>query len=468
MGESTVEPELATDGRVTRRAWLVLIATSLGIFLVGVDTSIANVAFPDLQADFPSASTADLSWVLTFYSVSYAGLLIVGGRIADRIGRRRVYIIGLATFVLSSVAVAAAPSVGLIVAMRGVQGVGAALLTPASLGLVIAAWPYQRRTTAVAIWGSVLAVAVSVGPTLGGLIIELSSWRWAFLVNVPIGMFALGWGRRILIETERDPDATRPDLIGSILITAATSGVALAIVQGDEWGWTSIPVIGLVACSAASLAIIARRTVTHPDPIVPRALLLIPTFRTAALSLFVFCLGFFSMFLSMILFLTDVWGYSTLRAGVAITAVPVCAAISANVCGRLAERIGFRAIIVPGTLSFALGALWLWARMGAEPDFLADLLPAQVLIGFGVGAAPSILTGAGVAAVGPAHFSVASAVGQTARQLGGAIGLAILVAILGRPSDTAATLVAFDRVFLYLATVTALAGLIATQLRPAR
>jgi len=456
--------------KVERRAWLVLIATAFGNFLVGLDTSIANVAFPDMQADFPSASRADLSWVLTFYAVTYAGLLIVAGRVADRVGRKRVFLLGLSLFVAASLGVALAPSIAILVTLRGVQGLGAAAMIPASLGLVIAAWPVERRTTAVAVWGSVLAISSSVGPTLGGLIIEFSSWRWAFLVNLPIGAFGLWWGRRILTETERDRSAARPDVVGAVLITVAASGVALAIVQGGDWGWASIPVIGLLGLAVVSVGIVAWRTFGHTNPIVPKALFSIPTFRIASIAVFVFSLGFFSTFLTLVLFLTDIWQYSALSAGLAITALPVAASISANVSGRVAERIGFRATIIPGCLLFAGGALWLWARLGPEPDFVTGLLPATIMMGIGIGMAPAILSAAGVASVTPAHFSVASAVGQMARQLGSAIGVAIVVAILGgaTSTDPAAALASFDRAFLYLATVTALAGLITTQLRPAR
>lgn len=445
----------------------MLAATSLANLLVGLDTSIASVAFPALKSAFTSASTADLSWVLTFYSVTLASFLIVAGRIADRIGRLRVFNIGMALFVFASVGVALAPSVLMITAMRGVQGFAAALMTPASLGLLVAAWPVERRTTAVAAWSSVLAVASSIGPLLGGVIIEYASWRWAFLINVPVGIFALLFGRKVLTETERDQDAASPDLIGAALTIVAASGILLTIVQGPEWGWTSFELLALVALVATALAALVRHTLSHADPIMPPVLFSIPTFRIASIAAFLFSLGFLSTFVTLMLFLTGVWGYSALEAGFAITGLPIMAAISSNVSGRLAERLGFRATVIPGCAVFASGALWLWAFTGPQPDPFAVLFPATIMMGIGIGAAPAILNAAGVAAVEPAYFSVAGAVGQTARQLGTAMGVAILVALIGNPADLSGTLAAFERAFLYLAAVTGIAGIAATQLRTA-
>lgn len=468
MTQPMPAPATGDPVRISRQAWFVLIATSSSNFLVGLDMSIANIAFPAIQSDFPGTSAADLSWLLTFFNVTFAGLLIIAGRLADRIGRRRVFNIGLILFVSSAAGLALAPTVPILVGMRGLQGLGAALMVPASLGLVVAAWPTERRTFAVAAWGSVLAVSTSIGPMLGGLIIELASWRWAFLVNVPIGVLAFWWAQRVLPETRRDPAAGRPDIVGSVLIVLATTSLLLAIVQGREWGWTSTALIGLLAFFAAALAVLLRHTMRHADPIVPVALFAIPTFRIATIAVFVFSLGFLSAFLVLVLFLTRVWGYTALEAGTAITALPVAATISSNASGMLAERIGFRATIVPGCLLFSAGTFWLWNFLGSEPDFLIALLPGTLMMGIGIGAAPAILSGAGVAAVPPAFFSVAGAVGQLARQLGSAIGIAIVVVIIGQPTDLAASLTAFDRAFIYLGTVTALAGLIALRLRAGR
>ena len=192
---------------IPHSAWKVLAATGLGMFIVGLDLSIANVAFPDIQRSFPTASLADLSWVLNGYIVLYAGLLIVAGRLADQFGRRRLFLAGIVGFVAASALVAAAPTKELLIGARALQGASAAFATPASFGLVVAAFPSERRSTAVALWGAILAVAVATGPSLGAAVIEVASWRWAFLLNLPIGIPALIFASRVLTESARS--ATR-------------------------------------------------------------------------------------------------------------------------------------------------------------------------------------------------------------------------------------------------------------------
>ena len=464
--ESPTSRECGPRGEgVPRGAWLALAVTGLGMFLIGLDVSIVNVAFPALREEF-AASTASLSWVLNAYSITYAGLLVVAGRVADRAGRRRIFELGLVVFVAGSVAVAASPSVGLLIAMRALQGMGAAMVTPSSMGLVLGAWPPRRRATAIALWGAVFAVAVAVGPSLGAVLIEGLSWRWAFLVNLPLGMLVVGLGRRVLVETAPDPDASDPDLLGAALVSVATAAVAFGLAQGSDWGWSSPQVIIAFPVSGLALAGFLRRTRRHDDPIIPPSLFKIGSFRSASVALFTFSLGFFAFFLSMVLFLTGVWGYSILRAGLAITLGPATVAIVANVAGRMADRMGHRSVIVPGALLHAVGVVWWIWRLGPVPAYVTGWLPGLVLTGAGIGATIGILAAAGVSEVGAEHFSVAGAVTQTGRQLGGAIGLAIMVAILGEPVGPTESLDAFQRVFVYIAAMSILTALVATRIRP--
>jgi EmrB/QacA subfamily drug resistance transporter len=449
---------------VDRRAWKILGATSLTNFVVGLDLSVTNVAIPDMQREFSAASTADLSWVLTFYMVTYAGLLIVAGRWADRFGRLRMLNIGIAFLVAGAALAAIAPSLPMLVAMRGLQGAGAAMMTPASVGLAIAAFPVERRGTAVAIWSSTLALSSIVGPILGGVLIEVGSWRWAYTLVPPMGAVALVWGIRVLSESTRDPNARTPDAVGSALVGVTTGGVALAIVQGSDWGWTSAPVLGLFGAAALSVVVVARRVSRHPDPIVPPAVLKVSSFRVASCSLFLFGLGFFPVILTMVLYLTEIAGYSTAQAGLAISMLPVAATICANIAGHVADRFGFRTVAVPGMLLFTAGALWLFLRAGEDPNYLVDVLPGLVLLGCAIGSGPTILAGAAVSEVDRENFSVAGAVNQTARQLAGAIGLAVLVAILRSADTDDIDLDAFRRAFIYLGTVAGLASLVATRL----
>ena len=446
--------------RVTKTAWKVLIATSLTNFAVGLDMSMTNVAIPDIQRSFPSASTADLSWAITFYMVAYAGFLIVSGRWADRFGRLRVLNIGFGCFVLGSALLTLMPTVSTLVAARGLIGIGAAMAAPASLGLAVAAWPAERRGTAVAIWSSTLALSSAIGPIIGGFAIELGSWRWAFALNVPIGILALVWGARVLTESSRDPNASRPDLTGSFLITAATAGLALVIVQGGEWGWLSLTVLGLLASIIVAGTLLIRRIATHPDPILPKALLTIRSFRVANITIFLFGLGFFSAMLTMVLYLTEIAGYSTVKTGFGVSVLATAAFVTSNVAGRLADRFGYRRVAMPGMCLFVFGCLWLTQRAGQDPTFFVDVFPGFVLLGLGIGSGPPILAAAAVSDVNPENFSVAGAIVQTARQLSGAIGVSVVVTILGNaPSETS-----FRSAFLYLGMVTGLAVVMASRL----
>lgn len=442
----------------------MLAATSLTNFVVGLDLSITNVAIPDMQDDFSNASTADLSWVLTFYMVTFAGMLIVAGRWADRFGRLRMLNLGIGLLAIGATLAAIAPSLPVLVAMRGLQGLGAAMMTPASVGLAIAAFPLERRGTAVAVWSSTLALSSVVGPIVGGLLIEAGSWRWAYGLVPPMAAIALIWGMRVLTETTRDLNARPPDIVGSFLVGIGAAGVALAIVQGGDWGWTSPPVVGLFAVAALSIAAVAQRIAAHPDPIVPRAVLRVSSFRVATTSLFFFGLGFFPVILAMVLYLTEIAEYSTARAGFAISVLPIAATISANLAGVFADRYGFRTIAVPGMLLFSSGALWLFTQASAAPNYLTDVFPGLVLLGCGIGSGPTLLAGAAVSRIDAENFSVAGAVNQTARQLAGAIGLAVLVAILGSTDNADLDLSGFRRAFLYLSAVAATASLVATRL----
>ncbi len=341
-------------------------------------------------------------------------MLIVAGRWADRFGRLRMLNIGITCLVTGAALAAVAPSLPVLVAMRGIQGIGAAMMPPASVGLAIAAFPPERRGTAVAIWSSTLAASSVVGPILGGLMIEAGSWRWAYALVPPMGASALIWGIKVLRETTRDP-------------------------------------------------IIARRVARHPDPIVPRAVLRVSSFRVASSSLFLFGLGFFPVILAMVLYLTEVAGYSTARAGFAISTLPIAATVMANISGHLADRFGYRTIAVPGTLLFSAGAMWLFVRAGEDPSYATDVLPGLLLIGSGIGSGPTILAGAAVSEIDGKNFSVAGAVNQTARQLAGAIGVAVLIAILGGAAGDI-DLDSFRRAFVYLAIVAAAASLVAIRL----
>src|SRR3954470_22514429 len=232
------------DPAMPPRAWVVFSVTALGSFMAALDLSIVNVAFPDLEASYPHASQAALAWVITAYAIVFGSLLVTGGRTGDRIGRRRTFMGGLGIFLVGSFLCGVAPNVPVLVASRVLQGVGAAFLVPASAALLIAAFPVERRTQMVALWGGIGALAVATGPTLGAAIVSAGGWRWAFFVNLPVGLVVLLLGRRVLVESEPDAASARPDYLGVAMVAVALAALVLAISEGTDWGWSDPRIVG--------------------------------------------------------------------------------------------------------------------------------------------------------------------------------------------------------------------------------
>ena len=456
------------ESSISGKAWFALAVAGLAMFLVGVDGSIVNVAFPSFRKDFDSISNAQLSWVLNAYVLVYAALLIVSGRLADRIGRLRVLSLGLIVFVVASVGVAISPNAPFLVIMRGLQGVGAALITPASMGLVIASWPVARRATAVTLWGACFASANAFGPAIGAGIIEIADWRWAFMINLPLGLIALGLGKRVFTETPKDTSAARPDVLGGGLLSLSTGLFVLAIVQGRDWGWASIGVVTSLLVGMLCLVAFTYRNRRHAEPILPRALATIQSFRSASLALFIFTLGMYALMLSLILFLVDAWNYSIGITGLSAAFAALVVTAASMIAGPLADRYGHRLIAGPGTLICALGMLWWIVMLNETPNYLIGYLPGVVLSAAGMGLSLGVLAAAGVSEVKPEYLSLASGVTQTARQFGGALGLAVLFAITGEPVGSVDAFEAYKWGFVFIMITSITACVLVSQIRQSK
>jgi EmrB/QacA subfamily drug resistance transporter len=413
------------------RRWKVLMVTGAAFFMAFLDVTIVNVAFPSVEKAFPEASVAELSWVLNAYNIAFAATLLPAGRLADLLGRRRVFFIGLGVFLAASAVCGVAPSVEVLVAARAVQAVGAALLVPTSLALLLPEFPPERRATATALWGAVAAVAAATGPSLGGLLIEWTDWRLVFFVNLVIGGAVVLPARRLLHEA-RDPDrGAVPDVLGMLLLAGSIGALSLAIVEAPDWGWGSDRVLAAFAAFAVLGAAFLRRAVTHHHPVLDLHMFRVRSFSLATAGVGVFALGFYALLLSNILFLTSIWHYSILTAGFAVTPGPLMAAFSSANAGRIADRYGSRAVALPGGLLFAAGTLWFALRLGTDPEYLTAYLPGTILTGLGVGASFAGFSSATVAQLAPARYATGSAVNATSRQIGAVLGIAVLLAVLG-------------------------------------
>lgn len=405
---------------------------SVGVFVASLDLFIVNIAFPDIQRDFDGTLLASLSWVLNAYAIVFAALLVPAGRWADRTGRKRAFLFGLALFTAASAACAAAPSVGVLIAARVVQAAGAAILTPSSLGLLLPEFPPEKRGLAIGLWAAVGGTAAAAGPVIGGLLVELS-WRWVFLVNVPVGLAAIAAGARVLREV-RDPDPARPDLLGAGVLTAAVATLIAAIVEGPDWGWGDARVVGLFAAALAFAVVFAARSARHPVPVVEPALLRVRAFAFSQVAGVFFFVAFSAMLLGSVLWLTQVWGQSAIGAGLKIAPGPATAALFAVAGGVLSGRVGPRLVGAVGSALFALGGVWWATHLGVEVHYAADYLPGMLIGGAGVGLVNPSLAGAATAQLPPTRLATGSAVLTMSRQIGSALGVAVLVAVLGTPS----------------------------------
>ncbi|MBI5089050.1 MAG: DHA2 family efflux MFS transporter permease subunit [Actinobacteria bacterium] len=413
----------------TRNPWLVLFSTSLAVFAVFLDTTILFVAFPSITDAFDGVDPSTLSWVLNAYTIVFAALLIPAGRLADRIGRRRTFLAAVVGFTLASMLCGIAPTAQLLIVARVLQAGSAAALVPASLALVLQTFPREKIPVAVAVWGAVGAVAGAAGPTLGALTVEHLGWRWAFFINLPVGIVSLALGRRVLPEGRESNPGPLPDPFGVFVLAAGLAACAYGIVQTDEWGWASPRFIATEVVAAALLTWFVHRSARVAHPVLDLKLFSSRSFSTANLALLAFAIGFNAMFLGNVLFLTQVWGYSILRAGMGIAVGPLTVAVLAPLFGRLAARVGQRRLLIPGGLIWGAGGVLLIARATTTPEYASVYLPNIILTGIGVALCLPQLSSAAVQGLPPDEFGSGSAVSQAVRNLGATLGVALVIAL---------------------------------------
>jgi EmrB/QacA subfamily drug resistance transporter len=442
--------------------WKVLAVPSLAVFAVLLDFTIVSIAFPDIRRSFPGTSLGELSWILSAYAIVFAAFLAAAGRLADRFGRRRFFLSGVAVFLVASAACGAALTAPVLIAMRAVQGVGAAILFPTSLALLLAAFPPRQRATATAIWSAAGAVAAALGPSLGGLLVAALGWRAIFFLNLVIGLPGAARARSLLHES-RTPDAPFPDIAGAVVLSVGVGALALGLVEGNAWGWTSERTLLALGSAPLLLGVAVMRSARHRAPILAPALFGIRSFRAASTAYSLFAVGFFSLLFTNALFLTGVWHYSVLHAGVAATPAPLVTAIAAPIGGRLADRHGPRVVAIPGALGFALGTLLYAVTTSPNGSYAREFLPGALVMGVGIGLAVAGFA-AGTVAELPRHlYATASAIAAALRQIGAALGIAAVVLVIGgAPHD----ITGFHRVWVLMTGTSTLAAIVGLLIRP--
>jgi EmrB/QacA subfamily drug resistance transporter len=404
---------------------------ALAVFMSSLDLFIVNLAFPYIGREYHGTSLSSLSWVLNGYTIVFAAVLVPAGRWADRVGRRRLFVAGLAVFSVGSLLCGVAPGVAVLIAARVVQAAGAGLMVPASLSLLLTAVPLAARQRAIGTWAAVSAMGAALGPVVGGPLVQVS-WRLVFWINVPVGVAAIVLAVRILPESRDEGVQHRPDLVSAALLAAGVAVLAFALVEAPDYGWGSARFIGLLGVTVACVAVMVFRSGRHPSPVLELGLLRSRGFSGAFAASVLYYAGFAAFVLSSVEFLTDVWHYSAVRAGLAIAPGPLMVLPFARIIApRLVARLGGPGrVAVLGCLTCA-GAQLLWlTQIQAHSAYLTHLLPAQLMGGAGVGLAIPTLLGAGTASLPAARFGTGSGVLNMARQLGSALGVAGLVAIL--------------------------------------
>jgi EmrB/QacA subfamily drug resistance transporter len=415
------------DGRSGQ--WIILSLACLAQFMVLLDVSIVNVALPSMRSSLGFSQTG-LQWVVNAYTLTFAGFLLLGGRAADLYGRRRIFILGLALFSLASLAGGFAQNQGTLVTARAVQGLGGAVLSPATLTVLTTTFREGReRSRALGIWSAVAAAGASVGALLGGVLTDFLSWRWIFFVNVPIGVLAIVAARVVLVESRSDTEQRSLDLAGAVTVTGALVALVYAIVRTDVYAWTSWETIGGLGVAVALLALFFFiETRIARAPLMP-----LGVFRSRSLSganLVMLCMGgaMFAMWYFLTLYMQNVLGYSPLIAGLAFLPQTVAIAFGATLSSRILPRVGARSLLLIGPLMSAGGLAWL-SQISATGTYVSDILGPGVLIALGLGVSFMPVTFAATAGVPRSEAGLASGLVNTTRQIGGSIGLAALATV---------------------------------------
>lgn len=409
------------------------------MFMSIVDLTVLNVSFPYIERTFAGTPRTTLAWLSSGYAIVLASLLMVSGRLADNIGRRKVFFSGVAVFGAAATLTAFAPTAGIMIGARLVQGVGSAMMTATAIALVLPLFPPSRRGLAVGIWGTVGSLGAAVGPSLGAVAIEISGWRLGFLLLPPFAAVTLLFGPRVLAADEpRTAQRRTIDGVGAALGSLAVAMLTLAILQAPSWGWRSGKVILCAVVAVVCFVAFRERCRRAAQPIVDMALFRHRPFAVANISQFGTQTAIFAWFFITPSFLVNVWHYSALTAGSSVAIGMIVSFVSIPV-GNHSDRHGYRGVLMLGGLISVTGMLWWILMVGDTPAFWSAYFPGLVIFGLGAGMVGIVITNAALAGLAEAEMATANAAFQTVRRLAGAIGVAIAIALLGnRAADDAA------------------------------
>ena len=447
------------------KKWWTLAAVAFGLFMIMLDNTVVNVALPTIQREL-GMQLSELEWIVSGYALTFAALMLIGGKLADAYGRRLVFVVGIAIFTLASLACGMASSGEALIAARVAQGVGAAMMSPATLSIIAVTFPPRERGTAIGIWAGTSALALALGPLIGGLLTEHASWNWIFFVNVPIGVLGIA-ASFLLIDESRDESHERLDLPG-----LATSGLGLfaltyGLIEGNNYGWGSVRIVGAFVVAAVSLTAFILLERRQRAPMLDLTLFRNRTYVGANLAMLLVALAMFGVFFS--LYMQNVLGYSAVEAGAAFLPMTLLIIVIAPLAGRASDRWGSRWLITGGMVLLAVQLAY-FSQLSEDATFWV-LVPALVLGGFGMSMTMTPSSAAAMRAVPVEKAGIGSAVLNACRQVGGSTGIALMGAIMASrltsPPTTASFMDGFE-LALVVGSVIALAGAItaAALIRP--
>jgi EmrB/QacA subfamily drug resistance transporter len=421
---------------IERRAWLTLVITATAGFMVSLEITVISLALPEIRAAFPDADPTTLSWIFTAYNIGVASLLLLSGWLADKAGRKKIFLTGLAVFAIGSLGSGAAVGVGMLIICRVVQAVGGSMLYPSGLALLLPAFPIERRSFAVGVWGAMGALAAALGPTVGALLVEGFGWRAVFFVNLPVAAAGFVLGLRFLKESKGQVVHGRVDVLSVPLAAIGVGLLVLGITKGDDWGWASASTIGCFAGAVVLLVAFVMRSHRHPRPLFDLDLFRLRSYTIANVGTVLFTMAFFGWLTLMPSFIQALWGWSVLHTGFAIAPGPLLAGLVSGPIGGIADRVGFRPVLILGGATGAAGLAWLAVFTDATPDYVKEMLIPGLLLGISAGCCFAMLVGAAMRDVPPPRFAMAGAGRTTVFQLAIALGIAVAAAIVGAATPT--------------------------------
>jgi EmrB/QacA subfamily drug resistance transporter len=449
------------------RKWFTLAAVSFGLFMIMLDNTVVNVALPSIQRDL-GIGLSELEWIVAGYALTFASLMLIGGKVADAYGRRLIFVIGIAVFTLASLWCGLATSGDMLIAARVVQGAGAALMNPASLSIIAATFPARQRGTAIGIWAGVSALALAIGPLVGGLITEHLTWSWIFFVNIPVGIVGIA-ASFLLIDESRDETHVRLDIPGLATSAIGLFALTYALIEGNTYGWGSTRIVGSFVVAAASLVVFLLLESRQNAPMLPLGLFRNRTYTGANTVILLVALSMFGVFFFVSLYMQNILGYSAVQAGAAFLPMTLLIILIAPIAGRMTDRIGSRGFMTGGMILIAIQLIY-FSRLGPDATFW-QLLPAMLIGGIGMASTMTPSAAAATRSVPVDKAGVGAAVLNAFRQVGGTMGIAIMGAIVAHQAGGQRTVNAFMDGFqsaLTVAAVIALAGAVVafTLVRP--